>query len=117
MRIGRITDSKIGKNKDGDKNVRLLTVEISDPDDLQTVELINDAGEDNNPPIDSNVIILNLGDSWPVAVAVDDGVEPDAAILPGGRKWYVTAAGVVVGYIIGKASGQIDINGNLTVDP
>lgn len=74
--IGTIRGSEVTTNKDGDDNVRLLQVEASNPDDLQTVEQIRGSGEDSNPQPGSRCIVLDIGKSYRVVVGVDDGVEP-----------------------------------------
>jgi hypothetical protein len=86
MKIGRITGSEIKKNKDGDNNVLLLQVEITDPDDIQTIELIRQSGEDYVPQNDSSVVIADLGPAYRVGIAVDDGVEP--SVSSGERELY-----------------------------
>lgn len=83
---GIVKGFKVEKNRDGEKNVIMLQVEMSAPDDVQSVEQINHGGEQYNPPVGSQVVILNLGDAWKVAIASDDDVEPDA--LPGEKEIY-----------------------------
>ena len=39
-RIGRVISSEVDYNRDGGTKARLLMVEISDPDDLPTVEYV-----------------------------------------------------------------------------
>lgn len=75
MRIGRVISSEIAENLDGEGKVLLLKVEISDPDDLQTVELFQQAGMDGRPQDDDAVLIAEISDAWKVALAVDDGIE------------------------------------------
>lgn len=77
--IGRVTGSEIRKNRDGDKKVVLLQVEVTDPDDVQTIELMNKAGVNSNPVDDARVFIAQAGSAFKIALAVDDGIEPDAA--------------------------------------
>jgi hypothetical protein len=74
---GIVKDFKIEKNRDADKKTIMLQVELDDTDDVQSVELINASGVDYNPPSGSQVIILDLGPAWKVAIASDDNVEPD----------------------------------------
>jgi phage gp45-like len=133
MPVGIVKSSEVTINRDGVKPVRLLQVEISDPDDIQTVELYSQAGEDYNPPVGSTVFIVQSGDSWKIAVACDDGVVPTAG--EGERILYAVAGGVAIcqihlkvdgsveisnsaGSFVLSASGQVNINnGNFTVDP
>jgi len=108
--IGRITGRAVGKNRDGDKNVLILQVELTDPDDVQSVELFRQSGEDYNPPNDSRVIVIDLGSSWRVGVAVDDGIEP--SMNEGERKIYSIDAGAIKAFMNLLSSGVIEINGN-----
>lgn len=112
MRIGRVTGSEIAKNKDGDLPVRLLQVEISGPEDLQTVELCLQAGETCNPPIDSNVCILEAGKSWLFAIAIDDGIEPNPDIAKGEREIYGSENGIRTSNAIFRKNGDVELNGN-----
>lgn len=79
MKLGRVISSEIGTNRDGEENVLLLQVEMSDPDDIQTVEYMQAAGVDYRPPPDTTVIVLGLGTAWQIAIAADDGIEPESA--------------------------------------
>jgi len=76
--IGKVIGSAVDVNRDSDGNVRLLTVEITEGDDLQEIELFRHAGVDYNPPVGSIVVIQALSDAFKVGVAVDDGIEPEA---------------------------------------
>lgn len=76
--IGEVTGNSIEKNRDGTKNVRLLQVKISDDQDIQTAELYSPAGDDSCPPDGSLVKIIDLGNNWKIAVAVNDGIEPES---------------------------------------
>ena len=50
IRTGKVLSSEVAANKDGDTDVRLLTVELSDSDDIQTIEYYDDGGGDYRPP-------------------------------------------------------------------
>jgi hypothetical protein len=106
--IGRVTGSEIKKNRDGDKKVVLLQVEITDPDDMQTVELMNNAGVNSNPPNDSNVFIVQAGKAFKVAVAVDDGIEPDAE--KGEYEIYSSDGGIKKASAYCKKDGTLVLN-------
>jgi len=108
--IGIVKGNRIGKNRDGDKNVVLLSVEIS-AGDIQTCEWIQQGGEFYIPENESRVQIANNGESWKIAYACDDGVECDIEagekkLYAGGSKIYLRKDGVV---IIETASG-LEIN-------
>jgi phage gp45-like len=111
MQIGRITGAELRTNRDSDKKVLLLTVEISEPDDLQTVELMSQAGENYNPPEDSNAIIIELGEAWKVAIACDDGIEP-TELAEGERELYSSSEGEKKAKATLKANGDIELNIN-----
>jgi hypothetical protein len=78
MDIGRVTGYGIGKNKEGEVNTLLLQVEVSEPDDVQTIELFKSGGLDYNPPTNATVIVLSVTDALQIAVAVNDGVAPES---------------------------------------
>lgn len=110
MQSGTIKDTFLDKNRDGENNVLLLKVELTDPDDMQTAQLITQAGEDNNPPKESRVVIFSIGNAWKVAIAVDDGIEPQ--VEQGERKIYSSDAGQIKAFIHFKKNGDIIINGD-----
>lgn len=78
MDIGRVTGYEIGKNKEGEIDVLLLQVEISEADDVQTVELYGSGGRDYNPPTNSTVIALPIAEALKIAIAVNDGITPES---------------------------------------
>lgn len=78
MLIGRVTGFEIGQNQDGDEDVLLLQVEMTESDDVQTVELFNPGGRDYNPTTNSQVIVLPISDALQIAVAVSDGITPES---------------------------------------
>lgn len=110
IQTGRITGREVKKNRDGTKNVLLLQVEISDPDDMQTVELVTQAGEDTNPPDDSKIIILPVGRAWKTAIAVDDGIEP--SMQPGEKKLYSIDGGAISAFVDFLNTGILQLNGD-----
>ena len=73
---GKVLDSEIGPNGDGDTDVRILTVELADGDDVQTVEYYDDGGRDYLPPDGAEVVIVDVSSAHRVAVAVDDRQTP-----------------------------------------
>lgn len=106
---GRVTGREIKTNMDGQTAKMILQVEITDPEDIQTIELMRQAGEDTNPPNDSRVIILSVG-SYRVAVASDDGIVPTMGA--GEKKLYSTSAGSIAAFLNFLSTGIIEINGN-----
>lgn len=91
--LGSIKNVEIKENKDGGQDVVLLQVEISDPEDLQTVEAFRGIGEDFSSPVDSRVIYIAIGNAYKIAVALDDGVAPDPTIEEGERELYSSDGG------------------------
>jgi hypothetical protein len=134
IQTARVLQSALKKNRDGETLVRMLQVELSDPDDKQWVELFTQSGEDYNPPNDSTVIVVEAGDAWKIAIATDDGIAP--SVDQGERELYsIDATGLLkkvtikllkngdleIGNGIGTITmngitGQVNINGNFTVD-
>lgn len=106
--IGRVTGREIKTNMDGQTAKLLLQVELTDPEDIQTIELVRQAGEDTNPPDDSRVIVLDVG-SFKVAVASDDGIVPTMG--EGEKKIYSTAAGLRKAFINFLSTDIVEING------
>lgn len=127
MQTAIVTGREIKKNKDGKKSVILLQCQITDPADVQSVELMNQTGEDNNPPDGSRVTIIDIGQAFKLAIASDDNIEPITE--PGEKRIYSTDSdgnlkasfylkndGSVTlendnGFIELKANGDVDING------
>ena len=85
--IGIITGSEIGKYKDGDADRVLLQVKLYE-DDTQQVELIAQHGEDVNPAKNCRAIIIDITDSYQVAIACTDDLEPECD--PGEKEIYST---------------------------
>lgn len=110
--IGNLINQLIEKNRDGDQLVRMLKLQITDPDDVQSVEYMQGPGEDSNPPLDSQVLTLSLGEAWQLAIALNDGVEPDPSLLKGEKKVYASDSGVIKSFITLLKSGVIKINGD-----
>ncbi len=108
--IGNVTGYRIGKNQDGDKDVLLLQVEISDKEDVQTVELFTQSGEDSNPPEGSRVIIASINENWKAGIAVDDGITP--SMLPGEKKFYSISSGAISAFMNFLETGVLELNGN-----
>lgn len=90
VRTGRVTGRQTEKNKDGVDTVRLLQVVVTDRDDVQTVQLVSQTGEESNPPDGSAVVLVPAGPALKLAVAMLDRVAPDLAV--GGKRIYSTAA-------------------------
>ena len=111
IRIGTITGREVAKNRDGESNRLMLQVQISDSDDIQTVELLNAQGEDNNPIDGAQVVIVDLGSAFKVAIATNDGIAPSMTV--GEKKVYsIDGAGDISAFINYLSNGIIELNGN-----
>lgn len=110
-RTGKITGRTITTNRDGTNLRVMLQVQMTNPDDIQTVEYVSLPGQDENPIDGSRVFILEVGDSYKIAIAVDDGVTP--AMATGEKRLYsVSDAGVIQAFINILKSGIIEVNGD-----
>lgn len=89
MAIGIITGFEIAKNKDGDNPRILLQVKMLD-DDIRTVELVSQAGEDNNPASGCRVVVADVADSYKIGIAVTDDLAPECD--PGEKELYSTSS-------------------------
>lgn len=110
MKIGIVTGREIKKNRDGDKNVLMLQCTMEEKEDVQSVELITQAGDDTNPPNGSAVMILEAGESYKIGIAVDDGIVPE--VDEGDKKLYSIDAGVIKAFIKFLKNGDLELNGN-----
>lgn len=108
--IGTVTGFKIGKNRNGTKDVLLLQVRITEDDDIQTVEYMSAAGDDSVPPIGSRVTVLQAGSAWKIAIASQDGIAPSMG--EGERKIYSSDGTTIAAFINWLADGTLEINGN-----
>jgi len=92
----------------GNTEVRLLQVMITDERDVQTVQLIGQSGEENNPPDGSQVAVLALGESLKVAVASTDTIAP--VMTPGGKRLYSSTEGEVMAEIRLEPTGEVKVS-------
>lgn len=107
MRVGVVTGREIKPNKNGNSNVVLLQVVVSDDDDVQTVELI---GSDEFNPVDgTKVLLVDITPSWVVAVAADDLIPPEIDV--GERRIYSSDGVGRKATILWKNNGQLELNG------
>lgn len=110
VRSGKITGRTIGKNRDGKTNTLQLQVEITDTDDVQTVQLFTESGNDTNPPDGSTVIIVQVGDAWKIGLGVNDGIDPE--VDPGEKKLYSSLDGIIKAFIYFMQDGTLQLNGD-----
>ena len=109
--IGTVRGGEVAKNKDADDESRILQVEITNPDDLQSIEQMGQVGEDSNPQPGARVIIIDLGPSYRVVVAADDGVTPTVDV--GEKEFYsYDDSGGKLATIKLVSDSSIEINGD-----
>lgn len=106
---GIVRGYEVKKNRDGSQNVLMLQVEISGPDDNQSVEYMSHAGDDHIPPIGSVVTILTAGKSWKIAIASNDTIDFDSSLKEGDRKLYSKNNASFIKIL---SDGTIELNGN-----
>lgn len=109
-RIGIVKGYEIQKNRDGGNLRLMLQVEISDSNDIQTVELRNSYGEDSIPENETQVLIIDVGSAFKLAIAADDGITPSMNL--GEKKIYSTSSGAISAFIDLLNSGIINMNGS-----
>ena len=84
--VGIVTGRRIGKNRDGDKNVLILQVELITGEDTRSIEIFSSG--DFSPANGTRVYICDVSDSYQVAVATSDGLTPE--VEPGEVEIYST---------------------------
>lgn len=110
-RIGIVTGRTTAKNRNVGQPVRLLQVQLTDRRDIQTVQLVAQAGEECSPPNGSLVVVGNSGQARKWAVGTDDGITPVMGV--GGKRIYSIdpATHAVIADIKLKPDGTIVLEG------
>jgi len=93
MDIGIIKGREIKVNKTGDKQRVMLQIEIT-PEDIRTIELMSQPGEDMNPANNCRVFIIELAPSYQLALAGSDDLTP--SVQPGEKEIYSTDSPVTM---------------------
>lgn len=109
IRVGTVRGREIRKNRNGGDDVLLLQVEISEADDVQTVELMTHAGDESSPEDGARVILVQIGPAWVAALAADDLIPP--GIAPGERRVYSQDGGARKATVYWRTDGQLELNG------
>lgn len=104
------TGYKIGKNKDGTKDRLLLQVKLTE-DDIRTIEMIAQAGEDMNPAEGARIVVLDLKGAL-YAIGTTDDLKPE--VNPGEKEIYSTDSPATEkkARIKFNGNGILDLNGN-----
>jgi hypothetical protein len=100
--------------------VRILDVMITDPSDVQSAQLIEQAGEECNPPSGSMAALVAGCEGFKLAVGSSDGIEPVMAV--GGKRIYSTdefgAAAVAEVRLLPDGTIHLfNANGGLQINP
>ena len=113
MQTGRVTGQEIKPNRDGGVDVRLLQVNLNTDQrpDIHTVQYFPMSGDDSPPQNGDRVIVLSIGQSFKIAIAVQDSVIPS---MPAGEKKSFSrdSAGDIAAFINFLAGGDLELNGN-----
>lgn len=86
MTIGTVTGRRIGKNRDGDKDVLILQVELLQGEDTRSIELFTD--NDFNPANGTRIFVADVSSSYQIGVCVSDGLTPE--VEAGEKEFYST---------------------------
>jgi len=108
IQTGIIKGRETKSNRDGVRDVLLLQVELTDKNDVQTVELMQGAGDQYNPENGSKVLVVSDGPAYKIAIAVDDMTA--IALEVGERAIRSVLGGAVKSSVLCKNDGNVVIN-------
>jgi len=108
--IGIVRGASLGVGYRGD-SVVLLTVEMDDPSDIQTVEYLFGAGESFLPPLGSEVVVHTVSDEQKIAVGCDMNVVSVVGLNPGDRRLFAVSDGATAAMIDLLGTGELVLNG------
>jgi len=107
--IATILSTTIDESKSGDGKVVSCECEMSEKEDIKTVEVVAGHGRMVFPKAGAKLIGIRLQSGYIVAVGCDDGIEPD--IEEGEHKIYsIGPDGTVAASVLMKADGSIVLN-------
>ena len=106
--IGKVTGQEVGINRDATEARRLMQVQITDDNDVQTAELMNPAGIDTNPVNGCLLTIVSGGRAWKIAIAANDGIAP--SVDTGEIRIYCQVGGVIVSNVYCNKDGEVVCN-------
>lgn len=111
VKIGTITGHEIRTNKNGAAARIILQVQLTNPDDIQSVELVTLPGQKEIPINGTRCYILEVSESHKIAFAVDDGII--STVDTGEKELYsLDSDGVIQAFIKLLETGIIEVNGN-----
>jgi phage gp45-like len=108
IQTGIIKGRETKSNRDGARDVLLLQVELTDKNDVQTVELMQGSGDQYNPENGSKVLVVSDGSAYKIAIAVDDMTA--IALEVGERAIRSVLGGEVKSSVLCKTDGNVVIN-------
>lgn len=109
---GEIISSSIGKNRDGNTDVRLFKTQFLEDEDSQTVQQYQIAGFESRAPDGAKIIVADLGGgSYKISIAEDDGVLVDD-LETGEAIAYSIDSGAIQAFIKFLKTGVLHINGD-----
>lgn len=76
--FGRVTGSSSEPVRDAEGNKRVLQVEVTDERDVRPVEWIDQPNQDAPPAENDQVLVVETGGSFDIAIAADDQTEKTA---------------------------------------
>jgi hypothetical protein len=113
MQTGTVTGQEITENRNGGVDVRMLQVNLNTPErpDNQAIQYVPMSGDDSPPQNGDTVFVLSIGQSFKVAIGVQDSVIP--SMLAGEKKSYSRdSAGDIAAFINYLGGGNLELNGN-----
>lgn len=108
LQTGIIKGRQTAPNRDGGRDVLLLQVELTAKNDVQTVELLQGAGDQYNPPNGSKVLVISNGAAYKIAIAIDDLIA--LSIEVGERAIRAVLNGAVKSSLLCKVDGNLVLN-------
>lgn len=102
---GKVTNREIATNRESDGEKRMIQVEISDPEDIQTAQQVTQGGEDFSPPDGSLVAILDVAQAFRLVLGVDDGIVP--TVSAGEKEIYSVLSGAKLAVVLLDNIGNI----------
>ena len=109
--IGTVKGYQVTNNRNSDHKVVMLQVQLSDSEDIQSVELYNPFGEKSIPQNEQRVLILQLSRAWKIAIAIDDKIDP-SDLNDGEKKLYsLDPSGAIAAFMTLTNTGELFLNG------
>lgn len=110
IETGVVKGTAVKANRDGGASVRMLDLELTSPEDVQSTQLVRLGGVDCHPVDGDKVIVFQVGTAWKLGVLLDDGIAPASAA---GELWIYSREtdGTLSATIKLKNNGTVEILG------